>query len=157
MTGIQLKLIGAGVAAILLCLLIFSWVSRGNKIDELRGWQQTVRLATTNATVEPDKNGKRKLLDIESIVPAIDALHATAESCSAKLDEISAASEREAEISSKLDSGLSDFLKQADKSFAGQREVIEDLATRKSTGDPAADCKLSIEGDSETPWDGWRK
>lgn len=84
-----LKLIGAGIAVLALVALIWSWQSRGQQIETLEDWQDTVVESATLATVEPDENGKRDRLAPEDVPAAIAALAASLQSADSTLDSIS--------------------------------------------------------------------
>ena len=150
----MLKLIGAGIGAILIAAFVFSWYSRGRDIEALENWQIAVQVATTDATVEPDKNGVRKMVSPETVVPAINALKRSLDNCAGELDGISERSLAAEKVSNVLDEGLADLLKQQGKQAATINKRLESLANRTSTGDVAADCK-AMEADSAAAWSGW--
>lgn len=155
-TPLYWKLIGGGVAAAALGVGVASWMSRGAKIDRLESWQTTVVLATTLATVEPDRKGNRKALRPEDVPVAIAALKSSKDSCESTLDGIDKAALQDKAIQAKLDKQLSVILDSQDKATQGTRARINDLLTRQATGDQVKDCAI-MESDSNAAWDGWRK
>lgn len=155
MTAIQWKLIGGGVLALLVGIFVASWLARGREIDRLKDYQSTVVLAATQATVEPDKNGKRKLLNPDAVPAAIAALRRTADNAESTLTSIDQAALKDKAIQARLDEQLSQILAGQDRAAAGSSATIRDLLQRRASGDPEQDCK-AMEMDSNTPWTGWR-
>lgn len=155
MTAIQWKLIGGGVLALLVGIFVASWLARGREIDRLKDYQSTVVLAATQATVEPDKNGKRKLLNPDAVPAAIAALRRTADNAESTLASIDQAALKDKAIQARLDEQLSQILAGQDRAAAGSSATIRDLLQRRASGDPEQDCK-AMETDSNTPWTGWR-
>lgn len=156
MTPIYWKLIGGAVVAILLGILVASWMARGREIDRLASWQTTVVSVTTDATVEPGKDGKRKVLTAEQVPGAIAALKRTADNAESTLAGIDKAALQDKEMQRKLDQQLSTILEGQDKSAEGSAATIRELVARVSTGDKGKDCEL-MDQDSNAAWDGWRK
>lgn len=156
MTMLQWKLIGGAIGALMLGILVASWMSRGREIAHLQEWRSTVVQAATLATVEPDSKGKRKLLGPSAVPAAIAALKASFDSASFTLNGIDAKAKGEAALSKKLDSNLSAILAEQDRRAAGVAAAISDLQDRKPTGDVSKDCAV-MESDSNMAWDGWRK
>lgn len=156
MTKLYWQLIGGAVLAVIVGVFIASWLARGAKIDRLESWQSSVVIAATDATVEPDKKGKRKLLDPDAVPAAIAGLKRTADSCAGTLAGINKASLAEKAIQSKLDAQLSAILDNQTKTAEGTSAKLRDLLTRKATGDREKDCAL-MDADSNAAWDGWRK
>lgn len=155
MTTIQWKLIGGAVLALLVGIFVASWLARGREIDRLKDYQSTVVLAATQATVEPDKNGKRKLLNPDAVPAAIAALRRTADNAESTLASIDQAALKDKAIQARLDEQLSQILAGQDRAAAGSSATIRDLLQRRASGDPEQDCK-AMETDSNTPWTGWR-
>lgn len=155
MTTIQWKLIGGAVLALLVGIFVASWLARGREIDRLKDYQSTVVLAATQATVEPDKNGKRKLLNPDAVPAAIAALRRTADNAESTLASIDQAALKDKAIQARLDEQLSQILASQDRAAAGSSATIRDLLQRRASGDPEQDCK-AMETDSNTPWTGWR-
>lgn len=87
--ALAIKLAGAAILLSALVALIWSWDSRGNKIDSLESTQATIVNAVTLATVAPDEDGKRKLLKVEDVPAAIAALSNSLKSADAALSAIS--------------------------------------------------------------------
>lgn len=83
-----IKLVGAGIAALAFLSLIVSWHARGQTIETLHAQMEPIVQAATLATVEPDKNGKRKLLLPAQVPTAIAALASTRDGMQATLDDI---------------------------------------------------------------------
>lgn len=156
MSTFQWKLIGGAVLALLVGVFVSSWLARGREIDRLKEYQSTVVLAATQATVEPDKNGKRKLLSPDAVPAAIAALRRTADNAESTLASIDQAALKDKAIQARLDEQLSQILAGQDRAAAGSSATIRDLLARKPSGDPGQDCKV-MEQDSNSPWDGWRK
>lgn len=156
MSTLYWKLIAGAVIAAVLGIGVASWLARGAKIERLEEWQTTVILATTDATVLPDKGGGRKVLAANQIVPAIAALRRTADSCHATLEGINTQSVIEKSLQTKLDAQLLAILAGQDKAAIATRTRITDLLERQSTGDREKDCEI-MEADSNAAWDGWRK
>ena len=150
----MLRLIGASIAAVLIAGFVLSWFDRGRKIEALENWQVAVQVAVTDATVEPDKKGVRKLVNAETVVPAINALKRSLDNCAGEMDSISERSLAAEKVSDVLDQGLADLLKQQSKQTTVLNKRLESLANRTSTGDAAADCK-AMEADSAAAWNGW--
>jgi hypothetical protein len=149
------KLIGGAVGALLLGVLVASWMARGREIARLTEWQDTVVQATTAATVEPDKNGKRKLLLPTQVPAAIAALKSSFDSADQALAAISYNAQTEKAISDKLDANLAAILSSQDKTAAGINSTVKALQAHKGTGDKTADCAV-MTVDSSAAWDGWR-
>lgn len=156
MTPFYWKLIGGGVLAIVVGIFVASYLARGAKIDRLESWQNSVVIAATDATVETDSKGKRKLLSPDAVPAAISGLKRTADSCASTLAGIDTAAKREKDIQAKLDEQLSAILDSQDKSAESTGAKLRDLLARKATGDREKDCAL-MEADSNAAWDGWRK
>lgn len=150
----MLRLIGASIAAVLIAGFVLSWFDRGRKIEALENWQVAVQVAVTDATVEPDKKGVRKLVNVETVVPAINALKRSLDNCAGELDNISERSLAAEKVSNVLDQGLADLLKEQGKQAASMNRRLESLANRKSTGNAAADCE-AMDADSAAAWNGW--
>lgn len=156
MTSLYWKLIGGGVAVILIGVFIASWLARGAEIERLSDWQSTVVQAATLATVEPDSKGRRATLDPSQVPAAIAALRRTADNATAQLEAIDQASLRDQALQRRLDEQLAAILDSQDRSAEGTRARLNDLLTRQATGDREQDCAI-MENDSNAPWDGWRK
>jgi hypothetical protein len=156
MTPLQWKLIGGGVLAMIAGIFIASWLSRGAEIERLAEWQQTVVLATTAATVEPDKKGIRKVLEPSQVPAAIAALKRSADNAESTLASIDQAALKDKAIERKLDEQLSLLLADQDQRAKGSAATIKDLLKRAATGDREKDCAV-MESDSEAAWNGWRK
>lgn len=150
------KLIGGAFAALLLGLLVASWMARGKEVDRLAEWQSTIVQATTLATVEPDAKGKRKSLEPSQIPAAIAALKRTADNAESTLAGIDAGALKDKAISDKLDKSLDALLADQDKRSAGTTATLKSLLERKTTGDREKDCAI-MEDDSNAAWSGWRK
>jgi len=156
MNTLTMKLIGGAVVAVLIGLLFTSWLSRGREIDRLNSWQTTVIGVTTDATVEPGKDGKRKLLTAEQIPGAIAALKRSYDNAESTLAGIDKAALQDKEIQRQLDKQLAAILAGQDKSAGASAATIRELMARAATGDREKDCQL-MDQDSNAPWDAWRK
>lgn len=156
MSSLYMKLIGAGVLALAIGAFVLSYINRGREIEALENWQVAVQVAVTDATVEPDKKGVRKLVAPESVVPAINALKNSLDNCAGTLDGITERSLAAEQISRVLDEGLADLLKAQDRQGATLNKRLESLSGRTSTGDRDLDCK-AMEADSTSAWEGWRQ
>lgn len=149
------KLIGGGLAALLVGVFVASWLARGREIDRLKDWQSTVVLSATQATVEPDKKGNRKMLSPDQVPSAIAALRRTADNAESTLASIDQAALKDKAISDKLDAALDSILADNDKKAEGSNAAIKALLERKATGDREKDC-AAMDADSQAPWTGWR-
>lgn len=156
MSTLYIKLIGGAVLAALLGIGVSSWLARGAKIDRLESDIAVVVQSATVATVEPDKNGKRKLLTFDQVPAAIAALRSSKDRAESTLAGIDQAAIRDKAISARLDAQLSAILDGQDASAAGTKARITDLLTRQATGDRELDC-AAMDADSNAAWDGWRK
>lgn len=156
MTPLHFKLIGGAIAAILIGLLVTSWLARGREIDRLESWQTTIVGVTTDATVEPGKDGKRKLLTPEQVAGAIAGLKRSYDAAESTLAGIDQAAEKDKAIQRQLDEQLAAILAGQDKSAEGSAATIRALVARVSSGNAEEDCKV-MEDDSNAAWDGWRK
>lgn len=156
MSTLYIKLIAGAVIAAVLGIGVSSWLARGARIDRLEDWQATVVLAATTATVAPDKDGKRTLLQPSQVPSAIAALRSSKDAAESTLAGIDMAAVRDKAVSARLDSLLASVLEGQDATAAGTKARITDLLTRQATGDREKDCQ-AMEADSNAAWDGWRK
>lgn len=155
MPSLYIKLIAGALGAILLGVLVASWMSRGREIERLEGWQRVVVDTTTLATVAPDAKGQRKMLTPDQVPGAIAALKLSFDNADHELDEINDAALKDKAIQDKLDANLAAILGDMAKRSAGTNAAITALLGRKGTGDKAQDCAI-MEADSAAAWDGWR-
>ena len=156
MNSLYLKLIGGAIVAVLIGVLFTSWLSRGREIERLDSWQTTVISVTTDATVNPDGKGNRKLLTAEAVPGAIAGLKRSYDSAASTLAGISADSLKDKALQRQLDQQLAAILAGQDKSAGASAATIKALIARVSTGDPEKDCK-QVDQDSNAAWDAWRK
>lgn len=154
-TPLYWKLIGGGIAAAGLGILVASWMARGAEIEHQREWRSTVIEAVTTATVPPGKDGKRGLVKSSEVPSAIAALKASKDSAEATLAGIDRAALADKALQAKLDKQLSAILDNQDAVAEGTKARITDLLTRQATGDREKDCAI-MDSDSNAAWDGWR-
>lgn len=155
-TPLYWKLIGGGIAALLIGVFVASWMARGREINRLTEWQDTVVYVTTQATVPADKKGKRGLLDPSQVPGAIAALRSSVDHAESTLANIDQSALKDKAISDKLDAALTSILDDQDKKAEGSNAAIRALLERKATGDREKDCAI-MEADSDAAWNGWRK
>ena len=126
-------------------------------IDQLSEWQDTVIVATTDATVEPDKKGKRKLLLPAQVAPAISGLKRSLDNAESTLDTMSKAAIEQKKLSDNLDKQLKTTLADHAIAFKQQADTINKLRSRVSSGNDQVDMGMLIEDDSKAAWQGWTK
>lgn len=100
----QIKLmtiIGLGTALVLAGLVVALALANA-RIDRLEQWEEIVTAAATVATVPPDADGQRQMLDPEQVPAAIEALSRSHKDAIDALREISEDAE-EAAIRSRAD------------------------------------------------------
>lgn len=152
---LYIKLAGAAIVVLALIALLWSWHSRGQKIERLESWQTTVVIAASEATVKPDKEGKIKMLKPEQVVSAINGLKSSLVSADAALETISETYRQAKVRADKADRDLAARLAEFDQKYARAQDRINALSNRKPAATPAEQCK-AIEIDSNAPWENWR-
>lgn len=150
--------LAAGIAAFgVLAFFVTSYMERGRDLKVLRHWQEVVIDVTTEATVKPNKDGKRRRLEAQDVVAAIGTLSVNYRECQRTLDEIDREAGEFGERSVKADNRLKDELKQAEKKYQAAVSRISRLET--TVGDEAAACEArlkTISDDSKAAWEGWK-
>jgi len=149
------KLAGIGLAVLAIVGLAFSWSVRGQEIARLTDWQNTVVLATTAATVEPDAKGVRKTLKPEQVAAAIAGLKRTSDSCleaSAERDRITSEAVTRANNADKALANVQTIMRGEYSSAAKRIQALEQV---KAQPTPALSCQ-QVGGDSKAAWEGWK-
>jgi hypothetical protein len=147
-----------GIAVVVIAafwILAMGYMARGQKIESLEEWQRSVILATTDATVPADKQGKRKLLKPEQIAPAIAALKRTSDSClaaSAERDRIAADAKARADNADRALANVQTILR---GEFNSAEARIRALESVKRQPTPELSCQQSA-ADSKAAWEGWK-
>ncbi len=148
--------IAAGAIAVALLLaLVMSWMQRGEQLTRLLSWQRTVVQATTAATVEPDKKGKRKLLEEEAVPAAIAGLKRSADSCqaaSAERDRITADAKARAD---QADQALANVQTIMRGEYGSAEKRIKALEQVKAAKTPELQCQGTA-ADSKAAWEAWK-
>jgi hypothetical protein len=151
----QIKLAAFAIAGLALIALAWSWHSRGKEIERLTSWQESVQLAVTEATVEPDKRGGRKTLSPEQALQAIGTLRANYQECINTLNgidrEAGAAGARSDAADTRLKTEIADLRRR----YAGAQSRIATLEARRPAATPEAAC-AAVDEDSKAPWELWR-
>jgi hypothetical protein len=153
--SLYLKLAGAAIIAILLGLLLWSWHSRGLKIEALTSWQTSVVTAVTDATVEPGKDGKRKMLTPEGALAGIGTLKTSLDNALVALRDISKLAQDAKSRADAADKQLADEMAAFEKRYAAATRRISALEARKPAA-TAGEALIAIDGDSKAAWEGWR-
>lgn len=147
-----------GIAVVVIAafwILAMGYMARGEKIEALQGWQNSVILATTDATVEPDKQGKRKLLKAEQIAPAIAALKRTSDSClaaSAERNRIALDAKARADAADNALANVQAILRGEFNSAEARIRALEEVKRQPT---PELSCQQSA-SDSKAAWEGWK-
>lgn len=153
--SLAFKLAGAAIAVGALLALVMSWSSRGQTIERMTQWQNTVVIATTDATVEPDAKGKRKLLAIESVPSAIAGLKRSYDSCHGAIDTANTLALNAKTRADNADKALANQLVLFQQSYGSAEKRIEALAGRKPEATPDLQCQ-AVTTDSRSAWEAWK-
>lgn len=151
---LNFKMIGLWIAGLAFMALLWSWNDRGHQVQRLADFQSGVISAVTDATVEPDKNGKVALLKPEQIVPAITGLKSSYTSARSVLVTVSRESKQNKERADAADKRLAVQLANFNSQYAVANKRIQFLLNRPAAK-PEDVCKV-IEDDTNSAWDGWK-
>lgn len=149
------KLAGIGLVVGALFLLVMSWQSRGQEIERLTDWRDSIVQVTTAATVEPDAKGVRKALKPEQVAAAISALKRTSDSClaaSAERDRITADAKARADVA---DAALANVQTIMRGEYSSAEKRIKALESVKAAPTPELQCQ-AVGVDSKAAWEGWK-
>lgn len=152
--SLAIKIGAAAIGLIALGVLLWSWHSRGQEIDALTSWQQTVVMATTDATVTPDAKGIRKSLKPEQVAPAIAGLKRSLDGANAAIDVANGQVTDAKKRADLADAQLSVKAAAFDRLYASTSAKITALQNRKPAATPAAACE-AVDADSKAAWEGW--
>lgn len=136
-------------------ILAVAYMARGDQIESLEEWQRSVMIVTTDATVEPDAKGKRKMLNPEQVVSAISGLKRSADSClaaSAERTRIAAEAKQRAD---NADAALANVQTVLRGEFSSAEARIKALEEVKRQPTPELSCQQSA-ADSKAAWEGWK-
>lgn len=148
--------IGLGVViAAAFFALTLGYMARGDKIAAMTEWQNTVILATTDATVEPGKDGKRKLLTAAQIAPSIAALKRTADSCLAGVAESNRIVSEAKTRADNADQALANVQVVLRGQFSSAEARIKALESVRAAKTPELACQ-AVGNDSKAAWEGWK-
>lgn len=153
--GAALKLAGMAVALAALVALVMSWSSRGQTIKRLTQWGDTVVIAATDATVQPDDKGKRKLLAPEAVPAAILALKRTSDSCAAASVERTRIADEQKKRADAADLALANVQTIMRGEYSSAEKRIAALAAVKAAPTPELQCQ-AVGADSKAAWEGWK-
>lgn len=149
------KIVGLAIVGLAFFILVLGYMQRGDQIATLEEWQRGVILTTTDATVEPDKNGRRKLLKPEQIAPAIAALKRSADSClaaSAQRDRMALDAKARADAADLALANVQTILRGEFTSAEARIRALEDVKRQPT---PELSCQQSA-ADSKAAWEGWK-
>lgn len=135
-------------------ILLWSWADRGHQVQRLADFQSGVISAVSDATVEPDKNGKVAQLAPEQIVPAITGLKSSYTSARTVLATVSRESKQNKTRADAADKRLATQLATFNSQYAIANKRITFLLNRPPAK-PEDVCKV-IEDDTNSAWDGWK-
>ena len=149
------KLAGVAIALAAVFAFVTSWMARGQEIERLQGWQETVVIVTTDAVVKPDAKGVRKTLTPAQIPSAIGALNRSLDSCSSNVELANSVA-----LSAKAGQDLADkALANANvlltNDYSSSKKRIDALAEKKPGATPDLQCQ-AIGADSKAAWEGWK-
>lgn len=149
------KLVGVALVVALTFAFITSWMARGQEIQRLQGWQDTVVLVTTDAAVKPDAKGVRKPLTPAQIPSAIGALNRSLDSCTAGVERANLAALTAKAGQDLADKALANANVLLSNDFSSSKKRIEALAVKKPGATPDLQCQ-GIGADSKAAWEGWK-
>lgn len=139
--------IGLGIVGIGLVSLGVSWYVRGQKVEALSSYQESVQRAVTPAGSD--------LLSPEQSLAAIGTLKKNVETTTTELRRISneatAAKARADAADARLAQQLADF----ERRYQAATRRIADLERRQAAATPE-EAAVAIEEDSKAAWEGWR-
>lgn len=152
---LNLKWIAMWLTGLAFLALVWSWNERGHQVQRLADFQHGIIVATSEATVEPDEQGKFKLLKPEEVAGAITRLRSSYTSARASIvahNRQTIEDKRKADQTNlKLNTQLALFAKQ----YAVANRKITSLENRPPVA-PEQVCK-TIEQDTNSAWDGWKQ
>lgn len=153
--SLALKVGGIALGVIAILTLVMSWSSRGQTIERMTQWQDTVVQATTAATVEPDSKGRRKLLDPAAVPAAIAGLKRTSDSCLAASSERTRIAEEQRKRADAADLALANVQTIMRGEYSSAEKRIAALAAVKAAPTPQLQCQAAA-ADSKAAWEGWK-
>lgn len=153
--SLAFKIAGIALACAALVALVFSWSSRGQTIERMTQWQDTVVLATTDATVEPDKKGKRKPLDPASVPAAIAGLKRSADSCLNASAERTRIADEQRKRADAADLALANVQTIMRGEYSSAQKRIDALEKVKAAPTANLQCQ-AIGADSKAGWEAWK-
>lgn len=142
------------IVGILFMALLWSWNDRGHQVQRLADFQSGVVLATSQATVAPDKNGNIALLKPEQVAAAIATLKSNEVAARTTIKQISGDTLREKTRADAADKKLTATLKELSQAYKVSNKRITYLETRLAVP-PDQTCKV-IEDDTNSAWDNWK-
>lgn len=151
---LNLKWIAMWAFGLAFFVLLWSWADRGHQVQRLADFQRGVISAVSDATVEPDKNGKVAQLAPEQIVPAITGLKSSYTSARTVLATVSRESKQNKARADAADTKLATQLATFNSQYAIANRRIQFLLNRPPAK-PEDVCKV-IEDDTNSAWDGWK-
>lgn len=151
---LNLKFILMWVCGLALLGLLWSWNERGHEVQRLADFQSGVVLATSQATVAPDKNGNIKLLKPEQVAAAIATLKSNEVAARTTIKTISTETQREKARADAADKRLTTELLNFKQQYNIANKRITFLTNRPPVP-PSETCKV-IEDDTNSAWDGWK-
>lgn len=110
----------AGLGALVLIALLWSWHSRGQEVERQELLLEHIADAATMATVEPDEDGKRQRLKPDQVPEAIAALKISLTSAMDALEAISEDTEEAKRISDEADARLAEQIDRMQRESAEQ-------------------------------------
>lgn len=153
--SLALKLAGTAIVVAGLLAFVASWMSRGQTIERLSQWQDTVVIATTDATVLPDAKGNRKLLTAAQVPSAIAGLKRSVDSCQAASAERSRLTEEALKRANAADQALANVQTIMRGEYSSAQKRIEALEHVKAAPTPELQCQ-AVGADSQAAWEGWK-
>lgn len=153
--SLAFKIAGIAIAIGALATLVMSWSSRGQTIQRMTQWQDTVVIATTDATVLPDSKGRRKLLAPESVPSAIAGLKRTADSCLAASAERTRIADEQRKRADAADLALANVQTIMRGEYSSAEKRIAALSAVRAAPTPQLQCQATAT-DSKAAWEGWR-
>lgn len=149
------KLVGVAIFIALIFAFVTSWMARGQEIQRLQGWQDTVVLVTTDAVVKPDAKGVRKTLTPAQIPSAIGALNRSLDSCSANVEIANSVATSAKAGQDLADKALANANVLLTNDYSSSKKRIDALAAKKPGATPDLQCQ-GVGADSKAAWEGWK-
>lgn len=151
---LNLKFIALWLCGLAFLGLLWSWNDRGHQVQRLADFQAGVVLATSQATVDPDKDGKIRLLKPEQVAGAIATLKSNEVAARTTIRQLSGDTKREKARADLADANLTATLKKLSSVYAISNRRISFLENRLAVP-PANTCRV-IEDDTNSAWDNWK-